>query len=56
LSTPNMARPYITEARRRRSMMKLSKTRSSVERTAQTKRTGAGYQLNEAKDQVALDA
>ncbi len=56
LSTPNMARPYITAASRRRSMMKLSNTRSSVLRTAHTRSSGAGHQLTDASDQVALDA
>jgi hypothetical protein len=56
LSRPNIARPYIADASIRRSMMKLSKTRSIVDTTAQTSSTGAIHQLNDDKDQVALDA
>src|SRR5512139_1489737 len=56
LSTPNIASPYIAAASRRRSMMKLSNTRSIVETTAHTSSTGASHQFHDASDHVALDA
>ncbi len=40
----------------RRSMMKLSNTRSIVETTAQISSSGAIHQFHDDSDQVALDA
>lgn len=54
LSTPNMARPYISDASQRRSMITLSNTRSMVETTAHARSTGAIHQFHDASDQVAL--
>src|SRR5690349_9194944 len=56
LSTEKTQKPYMVAAIQRRSMMKLSNTRSIVDTTAKTSRIGTSHQLYEVSDQVALDA
>src|SRR5262249_16836034 len=56
LSSENIARPYIPDASSRRSITKLSNTRSIVDSTAHTSRIGGSHQFHDCSDHVALDA